>query len=389
MNRKISTGAGAHKVQYIRIITSSIRSRGLWSGVSLTALLIKSHTRDWFGKHHRRVTSTAMAGLIIVAGILGYHSLGGQETLNTGGHIWQSAFLTTLALAGLAVGLAHFLLPIAYRRQLWLRTIYAVFFATLVGCIAYLGFDRWTELYRQNPASATLFGLLAVAILLGFREVAIWFLRSILIRDMSVGDISDLASLSEEGKWRVALHEAGHALCYGLCTAIPEDAYVALDSDMINLMAGTVNIPTPKDPTELTRERLEWMMLMTIAGVVSEEVFLGEGSLLGGKDMDSLNNLAAGYLSAGHGEVFMMEPSSELDVTANRGAIGRLRDKMREEAMDLIRQNQQICEEIAKEILATEFLDCERIAATVAPVVVPKGWQRMTWPASLPVIPIP
>lgn len=388
MIHKTPAGAGTNRFQYVRIIASSIRSRGLWSGVSLTALLIKNLTRDWFGKHHRRVITAAMAGLIIVAGMLGHHSLSGQETLNTGGRIWQSTLLTALALAGLAVGLAHFILPISYRRQVWLRTIYAVFFATLVGGIAYLGFDRWAELYRRNPASATLFGLLAVTVLLGFREVAVWFLRSLLIRDMNIGDISDLASLSEEGKWRVALHEAGHALCYGLCTAIPEDAYVTLDSDMNDLMAGAVNIPTPKEPTELTRERLEWMMLMTVAGVASEEVFLGEGSLLGGKDMDSLNNLAAGYLSAGHGEVFMMEPSSELDVTANRGAIGRLRDKMRKQAMDLIHQNQEICEEIAKEILATEFLDCERIAATVAQVVVPKGWQRMTWPDSLPVIPL-
>jgi hypothetical protein len=330
-----------------------------------------------------------MAALIIGAGIIGHNNLNAQNTLNTGGNIWQWTIFSALALGGIAIGLAHFLLPTSYRRQVWLRTIYAIFFATLVGGIAYLGFDKWVQLYRQDPASATILGLLTVAILLGFREVAVWFLRSFLIRDMNISDTSDLPSLSEDGKRRVALHEAGHALCYGLCTAIPEDAYIALDSDMNDLMAGTVNIPTPKEPTELTRERLEWMMLMNIAGIVAEEIFFGEGSILGGKDMDSLNNLAAAYLSAGHGEVFVMEPSDELNVMANREVIKRLRDNIREQAMGFIGLNKVSCEAIAQEILAKEFLDCEEIAAMVAQVIVPEGWQRMAWPTALPVIPLP
>lgn len=300
--------------------------------------------------------------------------------------VLQSALYLAMTLTAVCVGLAHFILPASYQRQVWLRSIYAISFAAVVGGIGYMGFERWRELYAADPASSTLFAIMAAVVMFGFRDVVIWFTRSLLIRDMAVGDVADLAALTEAGRWRVSIHEAGHALCYGLCSAVPEDAYVCIDNDLNNLVAGGVTIPTPKDPTEMTQERMEWSMLMLLAGAAAERVFFGEGSMNGTGDMDAFNHLATGYLLAGHGEVCVMLPENELDVAANRSAIGRLREHYAIRAENYVRANQATCESLAREIERSEFLDCEQIARQVHNVTLPDDWKLIVWPKSVPTL---
>lgn len=370
-------------------IRSTIRSRGLWSGISLIAIFARGGLRSWFGRHHRSVIAAIMVGVSAGGGWLGARLADGISSIRSPADVWWAASLLGLSISALSIGIAHFVLPLNYRRQVWLRSVYALSFALFVGGIGYLGFDHWHRLYGADPASAVLFGLVAMAVIFGFREVVSWFLRSLLIRDMAVGDIADVAALTEAGRWRVSVHEAGHALCYGLCVSVPEDAYVGLDSDLNNLVAGAVSIPSPKDPTEVTKERMEWSMLMTMAGVAAERVFFGESSMCGGGDSQSVNNLAGIYLASGHGEVFVMSPENKLDVDANREAIGRLRDRFAEAAETFVRENKDLCEMLAKEIERVEFLDCEGIAAFTGAVIHPQSWVPVTWPKTIPVIQFP
>ena len=371
-----------------KAIMSSIRTRGVWSGISLTAVLLRSVLRTWFGHHQRTVISILMFGILVAGGWAGMHIFTDLAAIRTPGDIWSAAVLIGLALSAVSIGSAHFLLTPIFQRQVWLRSVYALGFASVVGGLGYLGFERWKLLYAEDPASAVLWGLVVTPVIFGFRDIVFWFMRSVLVHEATAGGLDDLASLTEAGRWKVAIHEAGHAICYGLCAAVPEDAWVGLDLDLNNLVAGSVNIPTPKDPTEVSKSFMEWSMLMTMAGVAAERVFFGDSSMNGRGDNQSVQVQAAAYLVAGHGEIYDMEALTEPQIAANRAAIARVRDHFSVLAESYIQANKEMCESLAKEINKMEFLDCEGIAASVSKAVYPTGWIALAWPASLPVIPL-
>ena len=145
---------------------------------------------------------------------------------------------------------------------------------------------------------------------------------------------------------------------------------------------------TPEDvaPSDWVFEH-PFTMLMNMAGVAAEHHFFGEKSLSGSGDIASMSHLATAYLSAGHGEVFDPSPADELGVAANRAAIGRLRDHYAGLAEVFIQENHSLCEEMARLVEKDEFVDCSSMAGIVGNVVLPDGWKRTTWAASVPTIP--
>ena len=370
----------------ISTILSAARSRGLWYGLTLSTILLRSWLRRWFGEHHRKVSNAAMLGLLFLgAWVLGAAIRATPPTDPLG--LASVPIIIAFGLAAVAVGLGHFVLQPVLTRQVWMRCLNGLFVAACVAGLGYAAYDEWRAFYTSAPAPAVYVALLCAIVVFGFRDVFVWFLRSVLIRDTGVLDLADVSSLTAEGRHRVAIHEAGHAICYGLTTAVPEDAYVCIDTDLNSLIVGSVTIPTPKDPTEVTKERLEWSMLMTMAGVAAEHRFFGEKSLSGSGDIASMSQLATAYLSAGHGEVFDPAPADELGLSANRAAIGRLRDHYASLAEVFIQANHSLCEEMARLVEKDEFVDCTSIAGIVGSVALPEGWKRTTWAASVPTIP--
>ena len=370
----------------ISTILSAARSRGLWYGLTLSTILLRSWLRRWFGEHHRKVSNAAMLGVLFLgAWVLGAAIRATPPTDPLG--LASVPIIIAFGLAAVAVGLGHFVLQPVLTRQVWMRCLNGLFVAACVAGLGYAAYDEWRAFYTSAPAPAVYVALLCAIVVFGFRDVFVWFLRSVLIRDTGVLDLADVSSLTPEGRHRVAIHEAGHAICYGLTTAVPEDAYVCIDTDLNSLIVGSVTIPTPKDPTEVTKERLEWSMLMTMAGVAAEHHFFGEKSLSGSGDIASMSQLATAYLSAGHGEVFDPAPADELGLSANRAAIGRLRDHYASLAEVFIQANHSLCEEMARLVEKDEFVDCTSIAGIVGSVALPEGWKRTTWAASVPIIP--
>jgi len=370
-----------------RAIGYTLRARGLWPALSLSNLLLRKFIREWFGRHHRRLINFVMAGTAAYAGYALYEILTGSF-IPSGKAEWMLIPLALVAsVSALTVGVGHFILPQTLRRQLWLRAAMALFVAPFFCLAGYYAFDHWASLFAKDPAATTLMGLVIAAITYGMRDVIAWFLRCVMIRDMGVIDMTDLASLTDEGRKHVSIHEAGHALCYGLTEAVPVDAYAYVDSDNFSLISGAVSIPIPRDPTEVTRPLMEWHMLMTMAGIAAEEVIIGTSTMIGSGDIEAFTKLAGTYLVAGHGECYDMNAKSEGEIAANRAAIVRLRDHYAEKARQFIATNRSLCEALAIEINAVEFLDSERIAKFVHRVQLPEGWQLITWAKSVETIP--
>lgn len=374
-----SAGALSH-------IRKSIKARGLWSGISLAMLLVKIRTREWFGEHSQIVTNSAMIGGLAVCVYAVYWTFSQHERIETGGEIWLITIWLAAALAGIFVTVAHFTVQPVYRRLIMMKSIQFMFFAMLVGGLGYAAFGAWADLYAKQPAEATLMALIAAVVLYGLSDVAFVFARSILVKNLAMADLNEMPSLSGEGQYRAAIHEAGHALCYGLCEGVPEDAYVVIEQDMSDLIGGRVNLPVPREPTDFTKPHIEWELMMLMAGVAAEEVIFGEGSMLGGGDMEGFNLNGTLYLMSGHGEVIAMKPETELEMVANRAAIGRLREAFREKAKAFIIANRDIIESMARDICALEYMDCEEIDKRVANVVRPEGHVLVKWPDSLAIL---
>lgn len=259
--------------------------------------------------------NTAMAALFGVASWSAYRLLAGAVAMESAGAVWRVAVYFALILAGILIAVAHFTLASTYRRVLQLKSITFVLYAATIDGIGYVGYDAWSRLYNAQPAGATLLALVVAVVPYGFGDIVFVFFRILLVKDMAaLTNTKELPALSEEGQYRAGIHEAGHAICYGLCKGVPEDAYVVIDQNMNELIGGKVNLPVPREPTDFSRPHIEWELLMLMAGVAAEEVVFGEGSMLGAGDMSALNTNGAIYLMAGHGDVYEMHPDDERDV---------------------------------------------------------------------------
>ena len=370
--------------RHTSIVWHSIRTRGLWSGMVLFRLIARENIRNFLGIHSTALKRIAMAGLIFGGLWLGAQLIRGMTGPGSGGAVFQDAILFGAMLALVGAGAAHFVLAPAFRSQVYLRTVYFGGYVLLVSGLAYAFADTWRHLYATDAAGATLLGLLAVATVAGYRDVVGWFLRAVMLHQWAgIHDPTEFGSLSPEQRWGVAVHEAGHAICLGLCSTIPEDAYAFVESDFYQLVSGTVNMPMPKNPVDFSKPFTEWMLLTYLTGVAAERDTLGVDSMAGTGDVEAFNRLAAMYLAGGYGETYILEPMTELDTIVNRGAIERLREATRAKAAEFVALNKASVLRIAKALQEHEFLDAYQLAPLIIDVALPPGWRKVEWPADI------
>ncbi len=364
-----------------RAIAQTARRHGAWAGFRLCLTLLRSILREYFGRHHRFLIALWYVGLL-TAGVAMLVSLrnGFAAAAMGAGELWQG-------LIALATGMTMILIPMGkvclskeFQQQLWFYCLGAWAFAAFLGGIVFVFFEPWMGFYERSPATAALVAVACIGVFIGFRAAIGWFVRALLKPAYAVSDAAEMAGFSEIGRRRVCIHEAGHALCYGLTEGIPEDAAVGVDTDSFNVVSGVVTLPQPRDLTSVTRPLLEWHMLMLLAGSAAERHFLGEDSICGAGDQDMFVKIAAQYMLAGYGEVFTMNAKDASEVEANRNAVRRLRDQYAEHASRFITENSDVCANLARLIEHREYLGCEELAAFEWRVTPTHGDWPLRWP---------
>ena len=306
--------------------------------------------------------------------------------VSDGGDLCQSLVLFATALSMVFISLGRVLMPKECQQQLWFYCLGSWFFAVFLGGLGYACFDRWKTFHSQSPSAATLVAVGGFGVAIGFRVVLGWLVRGMLKPVSAVTEPSELAGLTDDGRWRVCLHEAGHAICYGLTEGIPDDASIGIDTDAFSMVAGVVTLPQPRDLTSITRSLLEWQLLMLMAGGAAERHFLGEESICGSGDQEAFSRTAAQYLLAGYGEIFTMEPKDATELEANRNAILRLRDHYRAVARDFIAKNTETCLYLARLVKEREWIGGDDLAALKLQVTYPEGSWPLRWPADIRMI---
>lgn len=366
-------------------ILSSVRNRGLWAGISLAYVLTRAVIRDWAGGRRRELTHLGMAALLGAGAWLGASELLVGRIESGAAAAWATV-LVGLSASAISIGLSHFTLHEAAHPQVIYRSLAGLLLTLVTAAIAWLGFDRWHALYAHDPASAMLWVLLIAVVMISFNDALAWFVRGFMFKTSTTGAENDLLALSEDGRWRASVHEAGHAIAYGLCDRIPEDAYACVAPDLLTSEGGAVGFPHPRDACDLTRERLEWMMICVEGGPAAEELVFGSRTVLGAIDVRQLNHLALSYMATGLGEVVDLEATTEPEVQANRAAIARCRERTQKTAAAFVAANRDAIERVARELMEAEFMDCKALEEAVRTVQPIPGLPRMTWPGTLPTI---
>lgn len=297
-----------------------------------------------------------------------------------GGDLWRSLLLLATALSMVLIALGKAALPKEFQQQLWFYCLGSWCFAAFLGGLMYVYFDSWIAFHSRAPSIAVLAAIGAGGVVIGFRIVFGWLVRGMLKPVQAVTDPSELAGFTDEGRWRICIHEAGHALCYGLGDGIPDDASVGVDTDSFNLVAGVVTLPQPRDISAISRSLLEWQLLMLMAGGAAERHFFGEESICGVGDQEAFAKTAAQYLLAGYGEIYTLVAKETAEVEANRNAIRRLRDHYFKVASDFIAANAEACMRLAHLVDAREWLGSEDLVALDLRVSCPEGRWPLRWP---------
>lgn len=367
----------------IRAIADSTKRHGAWAGFRLAIILLRSALRERYGRHQKTITNLWFIAMLVAGAAIAFHLRQTSSWPESPVDVLLTVVLFAAAIALTIIPLGKFCLSGIFHQQLWLYCLGALVFAVFIGACGFFFYDTWSRAYAEAPAAATLIAVLGGAVAVGFRAAIGWFFRGLIQPGHQVVDPSEIAGLTPDGRHRVCVHEAGHALCYGLCEGIPEDASIGIDTDSFNLMMGVVTLPKPRDPTEVTKSLLEWQMLCLAAGAAAERHFLGEESICGSGDMAVMHSTAAMYLMAGYGDVYYHDTKEEAEIEANRRAIERLREDFKAKAARMIELNEDQCRRLVTLIDEREYLGCEDIQEIVTGAALPDGLERLTWPRSI------
>ena len=169
----------------------------------------------------------------------------------------------------------------------------------------------------------------------------------------------------------IAAHEAGHMLVYAALDKLPSDTeIVILHKGSRN---GTLGFTTGiKDDHCLTdMSRLEWQMLVLLAGSLSESFLLNERTTGSSEDNRRWMSIATLYLMNSTDEVFHAEPSNEYECSHNNDIINSLREHQTTLVRELFTMNRSVLSSMASEVLIKKKMNADEIQEFLSMVELP------------------
>ena len=153
-----------------------------------------------------------------------------------------------------------------------------------------------------------------------------------------------------------ALHEAAHALYYGVS---PEGFPSSLYAEVYQYVSASSAVGAvghhEGNPQVLSEAFLLWHMRKDVAGTEALWVEFGERYADGRADSELWLECATCYLRAGLGEVFYPEPQtgslSSSQLAHNRAVLNTLRERCKSDAQQFLTANQEVLLDLAQELM--------------------------------------
>lgn len=150
--------------------------------------------------------------------------------------------------------------------------------------------------------------------------------------------------------WRVAVHEAGHAIAFSLLPNYPDKMRVFLRPVITDEEpeGGAVQLK----PMQIPQHHAYAAMLISLAGLEAEHLILGARANGGGQDYADWISAATAYATAGHAGAFYRFPVTFWQRQINRDTIHSLQERQRADLRIFLASNRELLVELAEQLVA-------------------------------------
>lgn len=247
-----------------------------------------------------------------------------------------------------------------------------------------LWIPMWVELPRD---AALIFAAFAIALYLLAGPIFTHWLQLFAFhtgspRRASITEAMAMPVSNEDTLLRLAAHEAGHALLYGLGDEIPEDLYLYVDEKSMDALGGAVLVAEEVTIDRATVDQLRFRLLMLAGGAAGEQVRCGSMSLGSHYDFVNFEALAIPYMLAA-GCAVIAEPKAQAEFALNAAAIAQLRTEMIAMAQHVIEENLTVHSELVDRLLGQRELAYDDVLPILAKVRRIEKAAVPTWPARM------
>lgn len=237
--------------------------------------------------------------------------------------------------------------------------------------------------YQENAASVIGVAIATAIFLICLNMGQYWWRRNTgattyHYRDVSaiVGKAIQTNQPDENARRRlrmVAIHEAGHALCYAALDPLPDNLELHI-SDIREPLQGRVQTYAVFNGAPNV---LLWRMLTNIAGASAERLVAGKYATGSLEDFANWQEMAIVYLQQQYEGVYFAKPLDQLEQAHNIDMLNKLMQKQFVMVRDFLNRNLALLEEIADLAVAKGFLSNEQLAPILARVDIPDDFPRI------------
>lgn len=190
--------------------------------------------------------------------------------------------------------------------------------------------------------------------------------------------------LTEDQIWRIAVHEAGHAVAYGLLKTLPEDACAGISAERASTIGGYAWGLWMSDFIEFTDALLDMVLIQLAAGTIAEEIILGDRCFGDSDDMAKFDQLMRNRVVHFAEQGYNTAPADDVQRAWNLRLERRHRLWIHARVRELVELNKAAIVSLAQELQTREFIDCLELVPFWTAIMLPPTLTRIDVPSSVP-----
>lgn len=191
--------------------------------------------------------------------------------------------------------------------------------------------------------------------------------------------------MNDRSRRRVCVHEAGHALIYGLGSSIPEDLFAFLDPMILDGRAGAVGFSEEMAIDRTTVEQLRFRLVVIVAGAAAEDAFLGDVSSGCYGDYEDFDDVGELYLRTA-GAMWFTNPKNASEAEVNARALAELKKQCFDLAKTILLANKDPHDALCSALDKLGELAYPDLLPILSNVEVDPAWNAPVpvWPEDMP-----